>query len=344
MSWQGCSSIPNEMHFLCITEIKETKHSEKRKESTREMTKSVEGKLSDISEDIELGEANGGKISKNVTLNEESKQDGDKNKSNLNLHDTTTDNSCRENILKKYPEAQCTRAKDKDVCRKQCETKGNEHCKGQQGEIHKLNCKDEKSVGGSGITCCCSIKCESAEDTKSRLNEEFDREVGVTSGICAEMSRDEIKQKMKELCKTEDRVFIARKYCMEEKNGQYFCVKDGKCLGKACKGCIKHECEVEGIKELANPPPEYMEKHLKLKDFNKNVAVNIDDMKNTEKIQQWCTMTKDRKQCPTLCKNFGDRMCGAGKALKYDHDDFCKRDEKECKCCCQPVCKGRSIT
>ena len=39
------------------------------------------------------------------------------------------------------------------------------------------------------------------------------------------------------------------------------------------------------------------------------------------------------------CKTFGDKMCD-GKALKYDHDDFCKRKAKECKCCCTPVCKS----
>ena len=29
------------------------------------------------------------------------------------------------------------------------------------------------------------------------------------------------------------------------------------------------------------------------------------------------------------------------KAVKYDHDDFCKRNAPECKCCCDPVCTGK---
>lgn len=41
---------------------------------------------------------------------------------------------------------------------------GNEKCKGRQGEIHKLNCKDEKPA--PKITCCCAIKCESEVKTK----------------------------------------------------------------------------------------------------------------------------------------------------------------------------------
>ena len=81
-----------------------------------------------------------------------------------------------------------------------------------------------------------------------------------------------------------------------------------------------------------------MTKHLALKDFDKSVAVNVDDMKDTEKIRQWCTMLDNRTHCAATCRDFGDRMCD--KALKYDHDDYCKRGEAQCKCCCQPVCRG----
>ncbi len=94
-----------------------------------------------------------------------------------------------------------------------------------------------------------------------------------------------------------------------------------------------------GNKTEFNPPKEYMEKHLRLKDFDKNVAVNVDDMKDTEKVRQWCTELEDRKKCSDTCKAFGDRMCH-GQALKYDHDDFCRRGEDKCRCCCQPVCKA----
>ena len=95
---------------------------------------------------------------------------------------------------------------------------------------------------------------------------------------------------------------------------------------------------MSGEKNAFVPPPDYMKKHLKLKDFDKSVAVNVDDMKDTERIRQWCTMLENRTHCAATCRDFGDRVCR--KALKYDHDDYCKRGEKQCKCCCQPVCKG----
>ena len=66
----------------------------------------------------------------------------------------------------------------------------------------------------------------------------------------------------------------------------------------------------------------------------------MDDMAGVEKLRQWCTMVKDRSKCADMCGTFGDRMCAGKGALKYDHDDFCRRGDELCKCCCQPVCKG----
>ena len=36
----------------------------------------------------------------------------------------------------------------------------------------------------------------------------------------------------------EEQVQIARKYCLEEKKGKYYCLKDGKCFGNMCKGSM----------------------------------------------------------------------------------------------------------
>ncbi len=51
---------------------------------------------------------------------------------------------CKANILKKYPDAECLKTADKEECRGTCEEKGNKKCGGNQGEIHKLNCKGEE--------------------------------------------------------------------------------------------------------------------------------------------------------------------------------------------------------
>ncbi len=173
-----------------------------------------------------------------------------------------------------------------------------------------------------------------------RLNKEFTN--ASTSGICVTAPREEIKEKLKQTCASEDKVFVARKYCVEEKDGQYFCVKEGKCFGDICKGCLKHECETEGgKKEFFETPADFLEKHLAEGDFDKDAAVNVDDMKNVTRVEKWCTMIEDRSHCRETCRDFGSEVCGGeNNALKFDHDDFCKRKAKQCKCCCQPVCKS----
>ncbi len=150
---------------------------------------------------------------------------------------------CKDNIVKKYPDAECSRTRDKDECRARCEEKGNAKCAGSQGEIHKLNCKGESPDAQGLITCCCSIRCEAASKTRTRLNAEFESKIGDSTGICVDVTRDQIKPRLNEVCKSRDEVFVARKYCMEDMKGAYFCVKNGHCFGQQCKGCIKHECE-----------------------------------------------------------------------------------------------------
>ena len=59
------------------------------------------------------------------------------------------------------------------------------------------------------------------------------------SYMCVSAKKTEIKEKLKEACRSETRVQIARKYCLEEHNGKYYCLKDGKCFGQLCRGCVK---------------------------------------------------------------------------------------------------------
>ncbi len=255
----------------------------------------------------------------------------------------------------RYPGAECLRTADKDECRDRCGALGSKKCAGRKGEVHKLNCKGEASGAVDGkITCCCSIACESAETVRDRLNGEFASFPGKTlvvennnmthgSPLCVEASRDKIKSKLAEVCSTRDEVFVARKYCMEELGGAYFCVKNGHCFGRLCKGCIHHECEDDQNQKLsAEPPKHYFQERMRLRDFDTNVAVNVDDMDDNERLRQWCTSVNGRKTCADTCREFGDRVCRPSIALKYDHDYACKRNEPRCQCCCQPVCKGRS--
>lgn len=340
----------------CCQNCEETKRT-KRAVSGKKVTEEEEEEEEEETESEEDGDETDEETEETSEDDDEEKKDGNGNEksgeeegkedSKDDAALTGSGEECKANIKKKYPKAECGMAKSKRQCKKQCEKKGEDECKGSQGEIHKLNCKGEKPNEEGLITCCCAITCESEEKTKDRLNEEIKAEMGEdSSGICVNVTKetgsdpgDKLKVKLKELCSTQDRVFVARKFCLEEKKGKYFCVKDGKCLARYCIGCLKHECEIGGDKSIVNPPEDYMKKHLELKDFDKNVAVNVDDMKNVEKIGKWCSMIEDRTKCKGTCQMFGDRMC-QGKALKYDHDDFCKRNAKQCKCCCEPVCKA----
>ncbi len=60
--------------------------------------------------------------------------------------------------------------------------------------------------------------------------------------------------------------------------------------------------------------------------------------KDAVPIKKWCTVLADRTKCIETCKTFGDKMCKAGNVLSYAHEDQCKRDAKECSCCCSPTC------
>ena len=66
--------------------------------------------------------------------------------------------------------------------------------------------------------------------------------------ICVNSSKGQpdLKAKLKRACQGDKMVYIAKKYCNEEKHGTYFCLKEGKCLDDLCLGCVRHECEING--------------------------------------------------------------------------------------------------
>ena len=68
------------------------------------------------------------------------------------------------------------------------------------------------------------------------------------SSVCVNSSKgqDDIKKKLTQACSADKKVYIAKKFCNEERNGTYFCLKDGRCIGKQCTGCVRHECEENG--------------------------------------------------------------------------------------------------
>ena len=90
------------------------------------------------------------------------------------------------------------------------------------------------------ITNIIRTKCESLNKTMDRLNKALEEaNIIQESYMCVSAKKTEIKEKLKEACRSETRVQIARKYCLEEHNGKYYCLKDGKCFGQLCRGCVK---------------------------------------------------------------------------------------------------------
>ena len=58
--------------------------------------------------------------------------------------------TCKQKILKRYPDAVCVDVENLRDCKAECEHLGEKKCKGTRGEIRKLNCKKDKEP-----TCCC---------------------------------------------------------------------------------------------------------------------------------------------------------------------------------------------
>ena len=79
-------------------------------------------------------------------------------------------------------------------------------------------------------------------------------------------------------------------FCEKENNGKYFCLKDEKCKGNVCRGCIKHECEIHGKKEILNPPESYikgMPFERSLEESHK--PINVEDKADLRHMKKWCT-------------------------------------------------------
>ena len=183
--------------------------------------------------------------------------------------------------------------------------------------------------------------------TLARLDKALtDANIIQNSYLCVTADKLEIKEKLKEACRQEQKVQIARKYCLEEHDGKYYCLKDGKCFGHLCKGCIKHECEVDGQKKIMNPPESYIQKALDEgfeADPNVSRTINVDDQKNLHHMREWCTQVPNKKErtfkeeCKKLCQHLGHLLCGSVPE-KIEPTNDCKGNEKECRCCCQPSC------
>ncbi len=141
-----------------------------------------------------------------------------------------------------------------------------------------------------------SIGCESSNETLARLDKALKAaNILKESHLCVTSDKAEIKDKLKEACRREERVQIARKYCLEEHGGKYYCLKDGKCFGNLCKGCIKHECEVNGTKQILNPPEEYYVKNVQRPgDDSPKYDINVDDKKGIMHFREWCTLVPNK--------------------------------------------------
>ena len=64
--------------------------------------------------------------------------------------------------------------------------------------------------------------------------------------MASDKGQVDIKEKLSEACKADKMVYIVKKYCNEEKKGTYFCLKDGRCVGNECIGCVRHKCDIDG--------------------------------------------------------------------------------------------------
>ena len=192
-----------------------------------------------------------------------------------------------------------------------------------------------------------SIHCEHNNVTLIRLDQALkESSIIQNSHLCVTADKSEIKEKLKEACRQEEKVQIARQYCLEEHEGKYYCLKDGKCFGHLCKGCIKHECEVQGQKKIMNPPESYIQEALESGfTYDPEVAetINVDDHSELNHLREWCTQVPNRQdrtfqeECLTLCTQLGHALCNAVPE-KIEPTNDCKGNQAECQCCCQPSC------
>ena len=57
-----------------------------------------------------------------------------------------------------------------------------------------------------------------------------------------------------------------------------------------CKGCIKHECEIDGKKEILNPPESYVKEiPLEMILEESHNPINVEDKADLRHMKKWCT-------------------------------------------------------
>ena len=251
-------------------------------------------------------------------------------------------------------EAQCFEIDHDEKCDVHCNDLGEEKCGGTKGKAYNFQCKNPQK--GDRKACCCAFKCETKKETKKRLEKLYAKMKEDNRGLCSPFtdSEDGFKKELMRICSNDDRIHIARKYCLEEKKGErYFCLKVGECKGKrtkTCLGCIAHECVMEGEDEGDHivVPEEYEKERLQKKDFDKTGTGNVQDINNVIKKEKKCTTISCRdddcdKICRASCKEYGNTECGE-KALSYGTTVEGKRSggkKGENKCCCEPVCSPK---
>ena len=245
---------------------------------------------------------------------------------------------------------------DHDIeCDEHCEELGDDKCGGSRGRAYNFQCKNPQK--GDKKACCCSIKCESKEETKRHLKDLYADMHDDNRGLCSSFtdSTEAWKNELKKMCSNDDRIHIARKYCLEEKKGEkYFCLKIGECRGKrdeTCIGCIAHECVMEGQEEGDHivVPKEYEKERMDKQDFDKSGVGNVEDLEHMVKKEQHCSDIKCsnehecNKRCRTYCKDHGNKNCN-GNTLTYGTAVEGKQGggkHGKNKCCCQPICSGK---
>ena len=63
-----------------------------------------------------------------------------------------------------------------------------------------------------------------------------------------------------------------------------------------CKGCIRHECEVNGKKEILNPPESYI-RDIQLSGYefgSTEPTVNVGDNNTLMHFSKWCSMVPNK--------------------------------------------------
>jgi len=276
--------------------------------------------------------------------------------------DSISPEECIEKIKEKEAKQD---SKEKDIecfeidhdieCDEHCEELGDDKCGGSRGRAYNFQCKNPQK--GDKKACCCSIKCESKEETKRHLKDLYADMHDDNRGLCSSFtdSTEAWKNELKKMCSNDDRIHIARKYCLEEKKGEkYFCLKIGECRGKrdeTCIGCIAHECVMEGQEEGDHivVPKDYEKERMEKQDFDKSGVGNVEDLEHMVKKDQHCTDIncsnehECNKRCRTYCKDHGNKNCN-GNTLTYGTAVEGKQGggkHGKNKCCCQPICSKK---